>query len=208
MSTLLDWVGPLSRGGHAHSHLFSKGMAAAGRASPRRWSMIPSVVFLDEPMSGLDPIGRKEIRDLILRLRAEGKTVFMNTHILHGRRDGLRPRRHHRRRTDPLRRGASRTSSPRPAMRRSDDLRCWPASRRDGPFRSSRSVSRRSSCAAHGRSGLEAERQRRRTPSQVLRRVLGQRRGTRVLSVTPHRVSLENDLHETRSEERRARQAP
>jgi ABC-2 type transport system ATP-binding protein len=42
----------------------------------------PSVVFLDEPMSGLDPIGRVEIRDLILRLRAEGKTVFMNTHIL------------------------------------------------------------------------------------------------------------------------------
>jgi ABC-2 type transport system ATP-binding protein len=40
------------------------------------------VVFLDEPMSGLDPIGRKEIRDLILRLRSEGKTVFMNTHIL------------------------------------------------------------------------------------------------------------------------------
>ena len=34
-------------------------------------------------MSGLDPIGRVEIRDLILRLRAEGKTVFMNTHILH-----------------------------------------------------------------------------------------------------------------------------
>ena len=42
----------------------------------------PDVVFLDEPMSGLDPIGRKEIRDLVLRLRAEGKTVFMNTHIL------------------------------------------------------------------------------------------------------------------------------
>jgi ABC-2 type transport system ATP-binding protein len=42
----------------------------------------PGVVFLDEPMSGLDPIGRKEIRDLILRLHAEGKTVFMNTHIL------------------------------------------------------------------------------------------------------------------------------
>ena len=33
-------------------------------------------------MSGLDPIGRKEIRDLILRLQCEGKTVFMNTHIL------------------------------------------------------------------------------------------------------------------------------
>ena len=42
----------------------------------------PSVVFLDEPMSGLDPIGRKEIRDIILSLRAEGRTVFMNTHIL------------------------------------------------------------------------------------------------------------------------------
>jgi ABC-2 type transport system ATP-binding protein len=43
----------------------------------------PDVVFLDEPMSGLDPIGRKEVRDLILRLREQGKTVFMNTHILH-----------------------------------------------------------------------------------------------------------------------------
>jgi ABC-2 type transport system ATP-binding protein len=42
----------------------------------------PSVLFLDEPMSGLDPVGRKEIRDLIMRLNAEGKTVFMNTHIL------------------------------------------------------------------------------------------------------------------------------
>ncbi|HKA14481.1 MAG TPA: ABC transporter ATP-binding protein [Myxococcota bacterium] len=43
----------------------------------------PDVVFLDEPMSGLDPIGRKDVRDLILRLRDRGKTVFMNTHILH-----------------------------------------------------------------------------------------------------------------------------
>jgi len=42
----------------------------------------PQVIFLDEPMSGLDPIGRKEIRDLILQLHAEGKTIFMNTHIL------------------------------------------------------------------------------------------------------------------------------
>ena len=43
----------------------------------------PEVVFFDEPMSGLDPIGRKEIRDVILSLRAAGKTVFMTTHILH-----------------------------------------------------------------------------------------------------------------------------
>lgn len=42
----------------------------------------PKVVFLDEPMSGLDPIGRREVREVILSLRAKGKTVFMNTHIL------------------------------------------------------------------------------------------------------------------------------
>jgi ABC-2 type transport system ATP-binding protein len=42
----------------------------------------PKVVFLDEPMSGLDPIGRREVRDLILRLKEQGKTVFFSTHIL------------------------------------------------------------------------------------------------------------------------------
>lgn len=42
----------------------------------------PELVFLDEPMSGLDPIGRREVRDLIAELRAEGKTVFMCSHIL------------------------------------------------------------------------------------------------------------------------------
>lgn len=42
----------------------------------------PEVVFLDEPMSGLDPIGRREVRDLIGSLRDEGKTVFMCSHIL------------------------------------------------------------------------------------------------------------------------------
>lgn len=42
----------------------------------------PSLVFLDEPMGGLDPIGRKEIRDLIVRLKDEGKTVFLCSHIL------------------------------------------------------------------------------------------------------------------------------
>jgi len=42
----------------------------------------PEVVFLDEPMSGLDPIGRREVRDLILGLKAEGKTVFLSSHIL------------------------------------------------------------------------------------------------------------------------------
>ena len=42
----------------------------------------PEVIFLDEPMSGLDPIGRREVRDLIASLRQEGKTVFMCSHIL------------------------------------------------------------------------------------------------------------------------------
>jgi ABC-2 type transport system ATP-binding protein len=42
----------------------------------------PHLLILDEPMSGLDPIGRKEVRDLILRQRAAGRTVFFSTHIL------------------------------------------------------------------------------------------------------------------------------
>jgi ABC-2 type transport system ATP-binding protein len=42
----------------------------------------PEIVFFDEPMSGLDPIGRREIRELILELREKGTTVFMSTHIL------------------------------------------------------------------------------------------------------------------------------
>ncbi|MGI8898866.1 MAG: ABC transporter ATP-binding protein [Pyrinomonadaceae bacterium] len=42
----------------------------------------PEVVFLDEPMSGLDPVGRRQVRDLITGLRQEGKTVFMCSHIL------------------------------------------------------------------------------------------------------------------------------
>ena len=42
----------------------------------------PQVVFLDEPMSGLDPLGRREIRQLILRLRDRGCTVFFSSHVL------------------------------------------------------------------------------------------------------------------------------
>ena len=60
---------------------FSKGMLQrVGLAQ----SLIndPEIVFLDEPMSGLDPVGRREVRDLIASLRDEGKTVFMCSHIL------------------------------------------------------------------------------------------------------------------------------
>ena len=42
----------------------------------------PEVIFLDEPMSGLDPIGRREVRDIILRLRDRGTTIFFSSHIL------------------------------------------------------------------------------------------------------------------------------
>src|SRR5882672_8498777 len=42
----------------------------------------PKVVILDEPMSGLDPVGRREVRDIILELKSEGKTVLFSTHIL------------------------------------------------------------------------------------------------------------------------------
>jgi ABC-2 type transport system ATP-binding protein len=60
---------------------FSKGMLQrAGIAQAILHD--PKVVFLDEPMSGLDPMGRREVRDLIEQLKHEGKTVFFSTHIL------------------------------------------------------------------------------------------------------------------------------
>jgi ABC-2 type transport system ATP-binding protein len=42
----------------------------------------PDLIFLDEPTSALDPIGRREVRDLMADLRREGKTVFLNSHLL------------------------------------------------------------------------------------------------------------------------------
>jgi ABC-2 type transport system ATP-binding protein len=60
---------------------FSKGMLQrAGIAQAILHD--PKVVFLDEPMSGLDPMGRREVRDLIEQLKRDGKTVFFSTHIL------------------------------------------------------------------------------------------------------------------------------
>ncbi len=60
---------------------FSKGMVQRlGLAQAIQHD--PDLVILDEPMSGLDPIGRREVRDLILSLRAAGKTVFFSSHIL------------------------------------------------------------------------------------------------------------------------------
>jgi len=80
VESLLEQVG-LTHASEARLRTYSKGMLQrVGIAQALVHD--PQVVFLDEPMSGLDPIGRKEVRDLILRLRTEGKTVFMNTHIL------------------------------------------------------------------------------------------------------------------------------
>jgi len=60
---------------------FSKGMLQrAGIAQAILHN--PKVVFLDEPMSGLDPLGRREVRDLMEQLKQEGTTVFFSTHIL------------------------------------------------------------------------------------------------------------------------------
>ena len=45
-------------------------------------SATPKLLILDEPASGLDPVGRKELREMIGRFRSEGKTVFVSSHLL------------------------------------------------------------------------------------------------------------------------------
>jgi len=78
---LLTKVGLEEKDWNKQLRKFSKGMLQrVGLAQ----SLInePEIVFLDEPMSGLDPIGRREIRELIAALREKGTTVFMSTHIL------------------------------------------------------------------------------------------------------------------------------
>jgi ABC-2 type transport system ATP-binding protein len=66
---------------HVRIKKFSKGMmqrVGLAQALLNR----PALVFLDEPTDGVDPIGRREIRDLLLWLRGEGTTVFLNSHLL------------------------------------------------------------------------------------------------------------------------------
>jgi ABC-2 type transport system ATP-binding protein len=97
---LLDFIGSLfglaDRKQRARKLLERVGLARAGSLPLRKYSkgMLqrlgiaqalindPELVVLDEPMSGLDPIGRKEIRDLIVDLKREKKTVLFSTHIL------------------------------------------------------------------------------------------------------------------------------
>ena len=71
----------LETAGKIQLRKYSKGMLQrAGMAQAILHD--PKVVILDEPMSGLDPVGRREVRDIILELKREGKTVMFSTHIL------------------------------------------------------------------------------------------------------------------------------
>jgi len=80
VARFLERVG-LSSAANVQLRKFSKGMLQrAGIAQAILHD--PQVVFLDEPMSGLDPVGRREVRDIILELKQQGRTVFFSTHIL------------------------------------------------------------------------------------------------------------------------------
>ncbi len=80
IQSLLRLVG-LEESGSLQLRKFSRGMlqriGLAQALLPN-----PSLLFMDEPLGGLDPLGRKEIRDTIVRLKEEGKTVFLCSHIL------------------------------------------------------------------------------------------------------------------------------
>ena len=85
-----------SRSERVHAMLRKVGLETAGKIQLRKYSkgMLqrvglaqailhdPKLVILDEPMSGLDPVGRREVRDIILELKASGKTILFSTHIL------------------------------------------------------------------------------------------------------------------------------
>ena len=80
VSSLLDEVG-LGAERRMQLRKYSKGMVQRVGIAQALVND-PEVIFLDEPMSGLDPLGRRDIRALILRLRDAGKTIFFSSHIL------------------------------------------------------------------------------------------------------------------------------
>lgn len=80
IDSLLDLVG-IGKAADLQLRKFSRGMLQRiGLAQ----ALVndPKLVILDEPLGGLDPLGRKEIRDIIIRFKEEGKTVFLSSHIL------------------------------------------------------------------------------------------------------------------------------
>lgn len=80
IEVVLDTVGLK---GHEHKKIkeYSKGMKQRIGLGCAILSD-PLLLFLDEPTSALDPLGRKQVRDIILKLKNEGKTIFLNTHLL------------------------------------------------------------------------------------------------------------------------------
>ncbi len=66
---------------HSSIRTYSKGMKQRLGIAQAMFHN-PAVIFLDEPTDGVDPVGRREIRDLMQRLKSEGKTVFLNSHLL------------------------------------------------------------------------------------------------------------------------------
>jgi ABC-2 type transport system ATP-binding protein len=77
---LLEAVG-LSGRAESKMQTFSKGMLQRIGLAQALLNN-PDLLILDEPMSGLDPIGRRDVRDMILRLKEEGKTIFFSSHII------------------------------------------------------------------------------------------------------------------------------
>jgi ABC-2 type transport system ATP-binding protein len=81
IAELMDLVGLSPKAAHQQLRQYSKGMLQRiGLAQ----ALIndPELLFLDEPMSGLDPLGRYQMREIILALKAQGKTIFFNSHVL------------------------------------------------------------------------------------------------------------------------------
>jgi len=79
---LLEWVNlSVKSAKQKQIRQYSKGMVQRiGMAQALIGN--PDVIFLDEPMSGLDPLGRYQMREIIQALKAQGKTIFFNSHIL------------------------------------------------------------------------------------------------------------------------------
>lgn len=76
----LDIVG-LAKRMHSKIRTYSKGMKQR-LGIAQSFFHDPEVIFLDEPTDGVDPVGRKEIRELLMQLKREGRTIFVNSHLL------------------------------------------------------------------------------------------------------------------------------
>jgi len=80
IAELLSLVG-LSDAARKKIRTYSKGMKQRLGVA-QALAHDPQILFLDEPTDGVDPVGRAQIRDLLIRLRGEGRTIFLNSHLL------------------------------------------------------------------------------------------------------------------------------